>query len=1184
MRIAWKWFPIAGWISFLIFVPAALMAQDDIRVALIFPSVKEDDQNLTGLAVANPTEQVALVAMFLLDDDGEIVEGPGIVNPAAFPIQPQRQEAGLLREFFGGQELEGWVLLVSDNMSVVGFFIQLTPDAQRIDGAEATVLRLPLPTLVFPEILTGPESFTEINLIGITDEVVTATLELVRESGTVAASRQIELPQEGRFQARVADLFSPPFPAQAYLRVRASHGIVGYQSFGTDRFIGGRNAIEIIELGRKIPFSLFGAQFAEGFGFTTEVTVINPTDEDAEIEVLAFSTAASSAEPAARRSWQIPAGGMIRESGRTLVNLPPGDFLGWIRINSDVAGIVGSLTFGDPPRNFLASVQLQSSPFPEAIFSHVADGLGYFTGITFVNIFPDTARVEVEVFNVNGDLTGKGEFELRPFEHRPRVLTEIIPGFKPQIGGFVRIVSNLPLFTFELFGFADDNALASLAAVPPQRGNGTVSGQIQPALTAASLGAPSPPWMPGQEAFPASAARSILLRLADEFVPGEVIVKLRSGQTNGRMAALAAPLDLTIELEAPEEVYLLKRRQGQGAVLLWQEGASSDALEMEKRALLNLIEELNRRPEVEYAHPNYIYHPSRVPTDPGYPLQWHYEYLALAAAWEITTGSEDIVVAVVDSGAKFGHPDLAPRLTGGQFDFISDPQRALDGDGIDPIAEDEGDDPNRLFSTFHGTHVAGTIGAATDNALGVAGVDWVAPLMTLRVLGVGGGTEFDISQAIRYAARLPNASNQLPARQARVINMSLGGRGSGPTLQQAVAAALNAGSIIVAAAGNENSDEPHFPASFEGVISVGAIDLSGGKAPYSNFGPRIDVVAPGGNMADDRNGDGFPDGVLSTSWLESTNEPGWKFSSGTSMAAPHVAGVVSLMLAVNPGLAPAQVRRILQETAIDLGPPGRDDTFGYGLVNPVAALREAGSLAPEDPRLVVSATTLNFGKTTTQFRVTVSNGGGGTLNVGGTLEMDQGGNWLSGFLSANTLTVEVDRAGLPNGRYTGRIRLTSNGGDSTIEVIVDVGPVEEEDIGTVFVLILDPRTFNTINTTVAFVQDDYEYQFSPTFAGEYVIAAGTDDDENGFICEEGEYCGLYPVFSRPDLVPVEMNRDTAGVDFLVERLVGLQGTEGPASLRDLLGRTLSVMPAEGGKPRWKEGLERRVLEEWRRFR
>ncbi len=219
---------------------------------------------------------------------------------------------------------------------------------------------------------------------------------------------------------------------------------------------------------------------------------------------------------------------------------------------------------------------------------------------------------------------------------------------------------------------------------------------------------------------------------------------------------------------------------------------------------------------------------------------------------------------MVDTGVRSDHPDLRGKLVAG-FDFINDPGRANDGDGIDPDPFDPGDRIGAsLTGSFHGTHVAGTIGAASENVEGVAGVTWRARIMPLRVLGVGGGTVFDIAQAIKFAVGVPNASGTLPDRPAAVINLSLTVLGEAPILRDAVDQATAAGALVVAAAGNTASDALLTPAAFENSLSVAAVDPLGALAPYSNFGPRIDLTAPGGSTRVDLNGDSFPDGVLST--------------------------------------------------------------------------------------------------------------------------------------------------------------------------------------------------------------------------------------------------------------------------------------------------------------------------------
>ncbi|MFT7554121.1 MAG: hypothetical protein ACI9LO_000433, partial [Planctomycetota bacterium] len=307
------------------------------------------------------------------------------------------------------------------------------------------------------------------------------------------------------------------------------------------------------------------------------------------------------------------------------------------------------------------------------------------------------------------------------------------------------------------------------------------------------------------------------------------------------------------------------------------------------------IKQLNQRLDIEYAEPNYIYYPQLVPNDQFYSLQWHYPSINLPQAWDITTGStagNDVIVAVVDTGAFLTHPEFAGQLVSG-YDFISSTSMSNDGDGIDANPDDPGDNGQVGSSSWHGTHVAGTVAALSNNNSGVAGIAWGAKIMPVRTLGIGGGTNYDIIQSIRFAAGLSNDSNTVPAQRADIINLSLGGPGYSQASQDAYNAVSAAGVIVVAAAGNDNNNQLFYPASYDNVISVSATDFANNRAPYSNFGARIDIAAPGGNTGVDLNNDGYGDGVLSTLVDDSsgTRNPTFAFYQGTSMASPHVAGV-----------------------------------------------------------------------------------------------------------------------------------------------------------------------------------------------------------------------------------------------------------------------------------------------------
>jgi serine protease len=644
------------------------------------------------------------------------------------------------------------------------------------------------------------------------------------------------------------------------------------------------------------------------------------------------------------------------------------------------------------------------------------------------------------------------------------------------------------------------------------------------------------------------------------FVPGDILVKRKPDKLGNRQqaASFAAAYGLTHTTSLPPGVDVLRVSLTHRAL---QHGGLDAKLRLplgEENALkaltLDAIRRLRMDPEVEYAEPNLLRQPSRVPTDQFFNSQWHYELINLPEAWDTTVGSDTVIVAVIDTGVLANHPDLSTRLIGG-FDFISDPLRANDGDGIEPNADDPGDDPQGASSSFHGTHVAGTVGAVTDNASGVAGVTWQTRVMPLRVLGVEGGTTADITQAIRYAAGLPNVSGTVPPERADIINMSLAGPGFSKTEQDAILAARAQGVIVIAAAGNENTSAFHSPASLEGVISVSAVDLNSAKAPYSNFGSGIDVAAPGGNTSVDRNGDGYADGVLSTVGTDE-GEFTFRFYQGTSMAAPHVAGVVALMLAVNPSLTPDDIDRLLEGThpsttipiTRDLGQPGRDDMFGHGLIDAAAAVIVAGSIpggpgpTPQGSVLAVSTTRLAFDNFISSLAFEVTNGGIGMLTITGiTADVP----WLTLMPVSGTaplqVTATVDRTGLAEGWHTATISITSDATQgspmATVGVEVQVGGNTLGNIGPVFVLVLERTTRATVAYVVTDATQNYAFTTPAVVPGTYIVVAGTDRDNNRVICEPEDACGLFP-----DVVTITAGQDTPGVNFVVGELVAPQST------------------------------------------
>lgn len=562
----------------------------------------------------------------------------------------------------------------------------------------------------------------------------------------------------------------------------------------------------------------------------------------------------------------------------------------------------------------------------------------------------------------------------------------------------------------------------------------------------------------------------------------------------------------------------------------------------QKRRLTMLHEArmMQSQDEVRFAQPNYRRFINRVPTDPLYVnQQWHYEAINMPDTWDITTGDEDIIVAVVDTGILIDHPEFEDRLVPG-FDFIADPATANDGDGIDDDPNDPGDS-NFGNSSFHGSHTAGTIGATAENDFGGVGVTWNCKIMPIRGLGVGGGTVEDLVEGMLFAGGLDNASGTVPERPAHVINLSLGGQAGeeeSPIERAAIQQLVDSGVTVIAASGNQGSEMPAPPASYPETISVGAVQAANELADYSNFGSTITVVGPGGDISADLNSDGISDGVFSSIGDDSGSsiEFDFTFFEGTSMACPHVVGVAALMLSVNPELTPSDIRQLLIATATDLGDPERDDRFGHGLVNALAAVEAAQSgEIPGDPVIGLDASSLDFGLIVDEQTITITNMGGGMLNVTSAVdEEDDGGDWLSTRLegsdtttNATTLVVVVDRDGLDGGPYTATITLEAEGQtDQTIEIQMEVTTSGFADV--IIVEAVDSTTFETVARTETTAAENYEFIIEDLPAGNYLILAGPDTNGDDEICSGDDLCGSFA-----DIVAVEAGITTEEINFVV---------------------------------------------------
>lgn len=367
-----------------------------------------------------------------------------------------------------------------------------------------------------------------------------------------------------------------------------------------------------------------------------------------------------------------------------------------------------------------------------------------------------------------------------------------------------------------------------------------------------------------------------------EYVPGDVLVKFKPalGQRGAQDLLAAQGLQVAGAIQA---IGVLK-------------------LAVKPGRELDTVAALVRNPNVLYAEPNYIAHAVDITPDdtyfnPPYSYQWGLNKIQAPAAWDITTGSSDIVIAVVDTGIDLNHPDLScpGKLTPG-WDFVN--QDAMP------------DDDHRSKGFGHGSHVAGIAAACTNNSTGVAGVAWGARLMPVKSLDDrGDGTYEDVALGITYAVD----------QGAHIINLSLGGASGSGTLADAVRYASDHGRLVVAATGN-NSGSVMYPAAYPEAMAVAATTSFDQRAWFSNHGPETDIAAPGVS-------------------IYSTVIDDYGYKDGTSMATPFVAGLAALVWSASPNLTHQQLRDLIQSTADDLGVAGWDEYYGHGRINAWRALQ-----------------------------------------------------------------------------------------------------------------------------------------------------------------------------------------------------------------------------------------------------
>ncbi len=482
---------------------------------------------------------------------------------------------------------------------------------------------------------------------------------------------------------------------------------------------------------------------------------------------------------------------------------------------------------------------------------------------------------------------------------------------------------------------------------------------------------------------------------AMEFKAGEIIVKLREGISQASVRSLLLAEDMSILDEMDNlDLVLLSVPEGR---------------ELEKAG------ELEHSPLVEYAEPNYVVQiadpiaadplydslrsPATTPDDPYFPSQWNLSLIEAPAAWDVTTGSDKIVIAFVDSGVDLDHPELKDKIWKNTDEI---PGNGIDDDGNGYIDDVHGWDfvnwhgePQDDYG--HGTFVASIATAETNNGIGMAGVSWGSEVMPIKVLDERGYSHhWHTAGGITYAAD----------NGAKIINLSwtlISGIDPQP-LQNAVSYAHSKGALVIAAAGDSYDASYKYPAAFDHVVSVAAIDREDGHPDFSTYNDKVDIAAPGSDIL------GLCLGGVYC-----------RFGS-THSATPHVSGLAALVWSMNPNLTPDEVEGIIESTAVDLGEPGRDDYYGYGRIDVTAAVMTTTHYLQVEPDslyfLVCDDSIPPFGK--------ITNPGTNYSTWSATAAAP----WLSisppeGY-TPSSVTVSVDKGGLLDfGLYTATITATS---------------------------------------------------------------------------------------------------------------------------------------------------------------
>jgi len=413
-------------------------------------------------------------------------------------------------------------------------------------------------------------------------------------------------------------------------------------------------------------------------------------------------------------------------------------------------------------------------------------------------------------------------------------------------------------------------------------------------------------------------------------------------------------------------------------------------LQVPARAEARVIAALSNNPNIEFAEPDYIANIILTPNDPYYAAyQWHLPKVSAPTAWDTTTGSSAVTVAVVDSGVQANHPDLVGRVLAG-YDFVNNDSDPADDNG-------------------HGTAVAGVAAARGNDGIGVAGAAWNVAILPVKTMNSSGSGSYSaIANGINYSAD----------RGAKIINLSLGGTTSSSTLQNAVSYAWNKGSVLVAAAGNNGNNITVYPAAYPNVVAVSATTSSDTLASFSSYGSFVDLSAPGQD--------------LTTTWIGSS----YVTISGTSFSSPLTAGVAALALSRNPALSNSQISSLLTGNTDDLGAVGYDTFFGSGRLNAAKVVAAAAPVLDTTAPVTAVTSPANAASIagTRSVNVTVAS----SDNIGVTKAELYINGRLTASSSSGNFTFKWNTSKLARGTYQLQSRAYDAAGNTASSAIVSV--------------------------------------------------------------------------------------------------------------------------------------------------